>query len=244
MGGWVSAEEVSIQYPGTDPAETALGQTPALWDGSCRWFGDFQDQPGENFDNAELIWGQWVKMFLKECGTEVWEVHMKGTQGNKWLATDLGERTDSKAWCNLIELPNTSFMIVIRWVLNGNNGQSSSNPLQASCTGRRNWGKLIDIIELNFSPKEPHCLTAIYQHNLTQEELDKVYMGLYEPGQLINDRLYGQISYNITVSNVFTLILGHNSKLFLAERKAATVKDSAEHIIKPAKVIPAIPCYS
>jgi len=46
----------------------------------------------------------------------------------------------------------------------------------------------------------------------TQEELDEEYMGLYAPGQMINDPLYGQISYNSSLSNAFKLKLGHISK--------------------------------
>jgi hypothetical protein len=37
---------------------------------------------------------------------------------------------------------------------------------------------------------------------------------------------------------VFKLNLGHHVKLFLAEMKAGTGKDIAEHIIKPVKVFP------
>jgi len=64
-------------------------------------------------------------------------------------------------------------------------------------------------------------------------------MGLYTPGQTMNDRLSGQISYNSSLSNAFKLKLGHDVKLFLVEMKAATGKDIAEHVIRPVKVIPA-----
>ena len=64
-------------------------------------------------------------------------------------------------------------------------------------------------------------------------------MGLYAPGQTMNDRLSGQISYNSSLSNAFKLKLGHDVKLFLVEMKAATGKDIAEHVIRPVKVIPA-----
>ena len=64
-------------------------------------------------------------------------------------------------------------------------------------------------------------------------------MGLYPPGQMMNDRLYGQISYNSSLSNAFKLKLGHDLKLFLVEMKAATGKDIAEHVIRQTKVIPA-----
>jgi hypothetical protein len=111
--------------------------------------------------------------------------------------------------------------------------------LQASYTDVRHWEELIDFIEQNCSPKEPYSLTAIYKCNLTQEELDEEYMGLYAPGQTMNDRLSGQISYNSSLSNAFKLKLGHDVKLFLVEMKAATGKDIAEHVIRPVKVIPA-----
>jgi len=54
----------------------------------------------------------------------------------------------------------------------------------------------------------------------------------------MNDHLYGQTSYNSSLSNAFKLKLGHNLKLFLVEMKAATGKDIAEHIIRLVKVIP------
>jgi len=64
-------------------------------------------------------------------------------------------------------------------------------------------------------------------------------MGFYTPGQMINDPLYGQISYNSSLSNAFKLKLGHDVKLFVVDMKAATGKDIAEHVIRPVKVIPA-----
>jgi len=64
-------------------------------------------------------------------------------------------------------------------------------------------------------------------------------MGLYANVQMINDPLYGQISYNSSVSNAFKWKLGHTVNLFLVEMRAATGKDIAEHIMRPMKVIPA-----
>jgi hypothetical protein len=72
-------------------------------------------------------------------------------------------------------------------------------------------------------------------------------MGSYAPVQIMNDPLYGQISYNSSLSNAFKLKLGHNVNLFLVEMKPATGKENAEHIMGPAKVIPAsrVPvCYA
>jgi hypothetical protein len=72
---------------------------------------------------------------------------------------------------------------------------------------------------------------VLYKCNLTQEELDAEYMGLYAPGQMMNDPLDGEILYNSSLSNVFKLKLGHNVNLFLVEMKAPTVKDIAEHVM-------------
>ena len=129
-------------------------------------------------------------------------------------------------------------MVVIRQVPNGNNDQTSRMQLQALYTDVRHWEEVIDFIEQNCCPKEPYHLTALYICNLTQEELDEEYMGLYAPGQM-NDPLYGQISYNSSLSNAFKLKLGYDVKLFLVKMKAATGKDIAEHVMRPANVIPA-----
>jgi len=172
-----------------------------LQDGPLHWetaVADFLETfktwlPLENFNNAEWIWRQWVEMFQKKCANEVRKAKKKGWRGNKRPATDLGERVGIKARGTLSELPNTTFIVVIRHVPNGNNDQTSSMQLQASYTDVRHWEELIDFIERNCSPKEPYSLTAIYKCHLTQEELDKEYMGLYAPGQTMNDHLSGLI---------------------------------------------------
>jgi len=110
---------------------------------------------------------------------------------------------------------------------------------EASYPDVRHWEELIDFIEKNCSPKEPYCLTALYKCNLTQEELDEEYMGLCVPGQMMNDPLYDQISYNSSLSNAFKSKLGHNVNLFLVKMKVATGKDIVEHVMRLAKVIPA-----
>jgi len=79
----------------------------------------------ENFHHAEWIRRQWTEMFLNKCASKVREVRIKGRRGNKRPATDLGERVRKKARGNLPELPNTTFMVVIRQVPNGNNDQIS-----------------------------------------------------------------------------------------------------------------------
>jgi len=195
--------------------------------------------PLENFHNAEWIRRQRVEMFWKKCASEVREPRKKGRRGNKRPAMDLGERAGKKARDNLPELPNTTFIIVIRRVPNGDNDQTSSMQLQGLYTDVRHWEELIDFIEQNCSPKDPYSLTAIYKCNLTPKESDEEYIELYTPGQTMNDRLSGQISYNCSLSNTFKLKLGHDVKLFLVEMKAATAKDIAEHVIRPVKVIPA-----
>jgi hypothetical protein len=178
-------------------------------------------------------------MFLKKCASEVREARKEGRRGNKRPATDLGEGVGKKARGNVPELRNSTFMVVIRRVPNGNNDPTSSMQFQASYTDVRHWEELIEFIEKNCGPKGPYCLTALFQFNLTQEELDEEYMGLYAPGQMMNDPLYGQISYNSSLSNAFKLKLGHDVQLFLIEMKAATGKEIAEHVMRPAKVIPA-----
>jgi len=56
---------------------------------------------------------------------------------------------------------------------------------------------------------------------------------------MMNDSLYGQISYNSSLPNVFKLKLGYNVKLFLVEMNVVTGKDIVEHVMRPAKVIAA-----
>ena len=43
MGGWVSGEEASVPYPGTEAFETAARWTPAPGDGSIKFLGDCGD---------------------------------------------------------------------------------------------------------------------------------------------------------------------------------------------------------
>jgi len=64
-------------------------------------------------------------------------------------------------------------------------------------------------------------------------------MGLYPPVQILNDPVYSQTQYNSCLSDVFKLKQGYNYKLFWIEMKAATGKDIAEHLIRPAKLLPA-----
>jgi hypothetical protein len=54
---------------------------------------------------------------------------------------------------------------------------------------------------------------------------------------MMNEPLYGQMSYNSSLSYAFKLKLGHDVQLFLVEMKAAPGKEIAEHVIRLAKVI-------
>jgi hypothetical protein len=117
--------------------------------------------PLENFDSAEWIRRQWVEMFLKTCASEVRESRRKGRRGNNRPATDLGERAGKKARGNVPELPNSTFMDVIRRVPNGNYDPTSSMQFQASYTDVRHWEELIDFNQKNCGPKERYCLTAL-----------------------------------------------------------------------------------
>jgi hypothetical protein len=110
--------------------------------------------------------------------------------------------------------------------------------LQALYSDVRDWEELVDLIEQNCSPKEPFSLTAIYKCNLTQDEVDQEYMGSYTPGQTMNYRLSGQISYNSSHLNTCKLKLGHNVKLFLVEIKTATWIDIEEHVMRLGKIMP------
>jgi len=156
-------------------------------------------------------------MLLKKCASEVWEARKKGRRGNKRPATDLGEGTGKKPRGNVPKLSNLTFMVMICRVPNGNNHPTSSMQFQASYTDVRHCEELIDFIEKNCSPNEPYGLTALYKCNLMQEELHEEYMGLFTPGQMMNDPLFGQISYNSSLSNAFKMKLGHNVTLFLVK---------------------------
>jgi len=67
-----------------------------LRDGPLHWetaVADFLEtfeslRPLDDFDNAEWIRRQWVRMFLKKCASEIREARKKGRRGNKRPATD------------------------------------------------------------------------------------------------------------------------------------------------------------
>jgi len=218
-----------------------------LRDGPLHWkrvVADFLETfeswlPLDNFNNARWICRQWVEKFLKKCASKIWEDRKKGMWGKKQPTSDLGESMGEMARSNLPELQNTMFMVMIRWVWNGNNVILSPHQLQASYTSVSHWEELIDFINTNRGPKEPYIPTSQFKCTLEQDELDKAYMGLYTNGQLMMDPIYGQILYNCCLSNAFKLKLGHNVKMVLVEMKQAMGRDIAEHVIRPPKVMPA-----
>jgi len=189
--------------------------------------------PMYNFDNAEWICRQWVEIVLKKCASKIQEARKKGREGNKQPVTDLGEHTSKKARCNLLKLPNTTFMVVICWVLNGKDMVQAPKQLQVSYTDVRNWEELIDFIDKNGGPKEPYIMTLMFKYTLEQDELEEGYMGLYTNGQMIMHPIYGQISYNCCLAKAFELKVGHNPKIFLVKIKRGTEKKIAEHVIRP-----------
>jgi hypothetical protein len=92
-------------------------------------------------------------MFLQKCASEVWEARKKGRRGDMRPATDLGERSGKNARPNVPELPNTTFIVVIHRMLNGNNDPTSSMQFQDSYTDVRHWKELFDFIEKKLWPE-------------------------------------------------------------------------------------------
>ena len=195
--------------------------------------------PLDNFDNSKWIRPQWVEMFLKKCASEIWKARKKERRGNKRLAMDMGERGSKKARTNLPALSNTTVMVVIGRVSNGKDIVLSPNQLQSAYTDMRHLEELIDFINKNGRPKESYTLTSRFKCTLEKDELDQEYMGLYTNGQMITDPISGQISYNSWLWNALKLKLRDDHKISLIEMKRATGKEIAEHIIRPAKEIPA-----
>jgi len=57
---------------------------------------------------------------------------------------------------------NTTYMVVIHQVPNGNNNPTSSMQFHGLYSDVRHWEELIDFIEKNCGLKEPYCLTVLY----------------------------------------------------------------------------------
>jgi len=130
-------------------------------------------------------------------------------------------------------------MVVICCVLNGKDMVLAPKQLQALYTDVRHWEELIDFIDTNGGPQQPYIPTSMFKCISEQDEWDKEYLGLYIHGQIMNDPIYGQISYNCCLANAFKLKLRHNPEIFLVEIKRATGKEIEEDVIGTAKVIPA-----
>jgi len=177
-------------------------------------------------------------MFLKKCAREIREARKKGRLGKKPPVKDLGERSSKKARSKIPESPNTKFTVMIHWVSNGKDKVLASKQLQASYTDVRHCEELVDFIDTNGGLKEPYILRSMLKCTLAQDELEEEQMGIYKHGQMINDRIYGQISYNCCLSNAFILKLGHDVKIFVVEMMRATGKETAEQVIRPTTVIP------
>jgi len=97
---------------------------------------------------------------------------------------------------------------------------------------------LVDFIDKNGGPKEPYILNSMLKGTLEQDKLEAEYMVIYKHGQIFNDPIYGQISYNCCLSNALKLKLGHSVKILLVEVMRVTGMEIAEHVIRPTKVIP------
>ena len=192
-----------------------------------------------SFNHAELIRQQWVEMVLKNCASEIRESRKKGRQGNLRPATDLGEHMCRKGRSNPPALPDTMFTIMICWVSNSKDTVQAPEQLQPLYINMRHWEELVDFIDKNCSPKESYILTAMFKCTLEQDKVEEEYIGLYTHMQMINDGIYGQISYNCCLSNALKLELEHNVKICWVEMMTATEKEIAEHVIMPRKVIPA-----
>jgi len=217
-----------------------------LWDGPLHretavadYLVSFKDGlPLDDFNNAKWIRWQWVEMFLKKRASEIREARKRGTWSKKRLVTEMGERVGKKVRSPIPELPNTTFTVVIHWVSNGKDTALAPKQLQALYTDVRHWEELNDIIDQNGGPNEPSFPTSIFNCTSQQDKLDEEHMGLYTHWQMIINPIYGQISYNCSLSNAFKLKLRHNPETFLVNMKRATGKGVAEQVMRSAKVIP------
>jgi hypothetical protein len=173
--------------------------------------------PLDMFDYAEWNRQQWVEMFLMICVSEIWVVRNKGRRGHKQPAMYLGERRSKQVRSNLPKLPNTTFMVVIRWVMNGMDMVLAPKQLQALYTKVRHWEELIDFIDKNGGPKKSYIMTSMFTRTLEQDELDEEYMGIYTNGEMIVDPISDQILYTCCLSKAFQLKLGQNPEIFLSK---------------------------
>jgi hypothetical protein len=106
------------------------------------------------------------QVVVEKCTSEVRKTKNKKPPCNKGPAADLGQCVGETAQNNLPNVANTTFLVVLHLILNGNNDHSSSMQLQPSYMDVRHWEKLIDLIKENGKLKELYYLTAICKSNL------------------------------------------------------------------------------
>jgi len=107
-----------------------------------------------NFDNAESICQKWVEMFLKNSASKIWKARNKGRRDIKRPAMDSGGHAGKMVRSHFTELPNTSSMVMIHLVSNGNDMVLAPKQLQTLYTDVRHWEELVDFINKNSGLKE------------------------------------------------------------------------------------------
>jgi len=137
------------------------------------------------------------------------------------------------------EVPDEMLMVMIWWVSNVNDIVLSPKQQQNLYTDLWHWEELNEFIHKNGGQKEAYLLTMICQCTTDQDKLDKEYIGIYTHGQMIIEPKWGHMSYNCHLSNTVKLKHGQNQTMFLIAITRATRKEFAEHVIRPANIIPA-----
>ena len=101
---------------------------------------------------------------LKKCESEIW----MGRKIEGWdiqrQAPDLGMQAALNGGDYLSELPNTTFMLVIRQVSNGNNIVWFTNQLPWLYTDVSHWKELINSIDCNEGLQEPLLRLWCYRY--------------------------------------------------------------------------------
>jgi hypothetical protein len=92
-------------------------------------------------------------------------------------------------------------------VLNSKDIIASPNPLQVLDSDVRHWEMFICVINKNRDQKELYILTVIFKCISEQNKLDKEYLELFTPGQMIIDPIYGHIMCSWCHSDVLKLKL-------------------------------------
>jgi len=128
-------------------------------------------------------------------------------------------------------------LVVIHWVSNSNDIIISPKQLQAAYTESWYREEMIDFIDKNGGLKELYIGWSIFKRTLEQDKSDEECVGVNTHCTMMNDPIYGQISYNCCLWNAFKLKLGQNPKIFLVEMKRATRKVIAKQIIRLLNVI-------